>query len=151
MSNTHTHFNPNQPLYGPVSVVKIFEKITSNETIYQKIIELGSLNKNFPHDQILPENLVSGCQSTVYLYSYSIDNKLFFESTSDALISSGLAFIASKAYSGLTAEEILKTPPSFVEAIGLNHNLTPSRSNGLQSMISLIKQKALHFYIKSTK
>ncbi|MBM3207380.1 MAG: SufE family protein [Chlamydiae bacterium] len=141
----------NSSLYGSKSIVKIFEKITSNEMIYQKIIELGSLNKNFPHDQIISENLVSGCQSTVYLYSYSIDNKLFFESTSDALISSGLAFIAAKAYSGLTAEEILKTPPSFIEEIGLHSNLTPSRSNGLQSMISLIKQKALQHYMKTSK
>ena len=132
---------------GIDKLIELFNNTRTNEEIYQKIIELGSLNKNFPLEKKIEENLVNGCQSTVYLHLRTINNILYFESTSDALISSGLAYLATTAYSGLSAEEVLKTPPTFIEKIKLNTNLTPNRSNGLQSIISLIKQKALQFYM----
>lgn len=95
-----------------------------------------------------PENIVKGCQSTVYLHSYREGDKIFFETEADALISAGLAALLVMVYSGETAETILKCPPTFLDELGITASLTPSRANGLHSMHLRMKQDALKWLLK---
>lgn len=130
-------------------VIDWFACCHDEQARYQKIIELGAKLPPFPQEHKTAKNIVSGCQSIVYLHcSQKEDGKLYFEASSEALISSGLAMLALSAYSGLLPEEILQTPANFVEELGLGKSLTPGRSNGLLSMLTLIKQKSLLYYLK---
>lgn len=132
------------------NVVALFAGCPDEQARYQKIIELGAKLPPFPKEQKIPENIVNGCQSIVYLHcTQKEDGKLYFEAASEALISSGLAMLALAAYSGLSPEEILQTPAKFVEELGLGKSLTPGRSNGLLSMLTLIKQKSLLYCLKN--
>lgn len=112
---------------------------------YKKIIEMG---KNMPKLDIqhkVPENIVKGCQSIMYLYSYLDEGRLYFIADSEALISAGLASILIYVYNGETAETVLTCPPTFLDDLGLSASLTPSRANGLYSVHLRMKQEALKF------
>lgn len=133
-------------------IINYFVNCPDEQAKYQKIIELGSNLPEFPSEQKRAENIVSGCQSIVYLHcAQDEEGRLFFTAYSEALISAGLAALAIAAYSGLFPEEILQTPPRFAEEIGLAKSLTPGRSNGLLSMLTLIKQKSLQIYLNKSK
>lgn len=121
----------------------------SEEKKYEKIIEMG---KNLPPLAIqdkIPENFVKGCQSTMYLKSRLEDGKVYFTADSDALISAGLAAILLQVYNGETPETILKCPPTYLEELGINASLSPSRANGLYSIHLRMKQDALKLYMQS--
>ena len=74
-----------------------------------------------------------------------------FEAEADALISAGLAALLIRAYNGETPEVVLKCPPSFIEELGINASLTPSRSNGLYSLHLQMKQEALRLLMEKEK
>lgn len=120
-----------------------FGACNSEELKYEKLIELGKGLSGLPEEYKIPTNLVSGCQSMMYLHSDYRDGKVYFQGNSDALISAGLAAILIEVYSGETPEAILKCPPTFIEELGINASLTPSRANGLYSIHLHMKQKAL--------
>ena len=105
---------------------------------YRYIIDLGKQLPDFPEEWMTDTYKVRGCQSQVWLKPDSQDGRLVFRAASDAAIVSGLIAILLKIYSDRTPEEILATPPSFIEGIGLDEHLSPSRSNGLHSMINKI-------------
>lgn len=115
----------------------------SPEQIYQKLIELGKTLPPFNATWEIEENLVSGCQSVMYLHCEVKDDKLYFHAKSDALISAGLAALMCEKYSGMRAEEVLKTPPAFLDELGIPASLTPGRANGLASLFLKMKQQAL--------
>ena len=129
-------------------VRKFFKNSVTQEQKYEKIIELG--RKLPPFAEILkkPENLVRGCQSTTYLHASLKNNLVYFEMTSDALISAGLASLLLQVYNQETPEAILKCPPAFLEELGINASLTPSRANGLYSMHLRMKQEALRLLVE---
>lgn len=127
------------------SVKRDFAQLTSEEEKYQKIIALGRAMHPLPPEAKTPENVVKGCQSTMYLASSYRDGKIFFEAESDALISSGLASLLIQVYSGESPETILKCPPNYLEEIGISASLTPNRANGLYSIHLRMKQDALRF------
>ncbi len=102
---------------------------------YRYIIDLGRQLPDFPEEWMTDEFKVRGCQSQVWLVPEHKDGRIVFHATSDAAIVSGLIAILLRIYSNRSAAEILATPPSFVEGIGLDEHLSPSRSNGLHSMI----------------
>lgn len=102
---------------------------------YRHIIDLGKLLPPFPEEWMNDVYKVKGCQSQVWLKPETIDGRLKFHAASDAAIVSGLIAILLRLYSDRTPEEILATPPSFIEGIGLDEHLSPSRSNGLHAMI----------------
>ena len=102
---------------------------------YRYIIDLGKELPPFPEDWMTDEFKVKGCQSQVWLVPEHKNGRLTFHAASDAAIVSGLIAILLKIYSDRTPQEILATPPSFIEGIGLDEHLSPSRSNGLHSMI----------------
>lgn len=150
MRNASSH--PNSYLLTPSQelVINSFQEITDPQEKYKKIIELGLQAPLLSQDQRTDSNLVSGCQSTVYLNAIeSSDGKLYFSAYSEALISAGLAWIATQFYSGLTPEQVLQTSPIFIEHLQLNQSLTPGRSNGLVSMIDLIKKKSIQIYMRT--
>lgn len=129
------------------ALLKLFADLPSEEMKYQKIIELGRSQLPLPEEHKISENVVLGCQSTMYLYAFLKEGKVFFQTSSDALISAGLAAILIAVYSGETPETILKCPPDYLEKLGIHASLTPSRSNGLYSIHLRMKQDALKFLI----
>ncbi len=85
---------------------------------------------------------MQGCQSQVWLVADGDANRLVFRAISDSAIVSGLIALLLRVYSGRSAQEIVDTEPSYIEAIGLAKHLSPTRSNGLAAMLSTIKQYA---------
>lgn len=129
-------------------IKSVFKTLPSEDLKYQKIIEFGrELVPLAPKDKI-PENIVKGCQSTMYLRSQLVNGLIFFNADSDALISAGLAAILIKVYSGEAADTILKCPPDYLEDLGISASLTPNRANGLYSIHLRMKQDALKFYMQ---
>ncbi len=115
---------------------------------YQLLIDLGSEQEPLPKEYITENNLIEGCQSRVWLQADFVDGKVIYRAESDALIVKGIIALLIKVYSGHTPEEILSSEPYFVEAIGLKEHLSPTRSNGLLSMIKQMRLYALAFKAK---
>lgn len=109
---------------------------------YQYIIDLGRKLPEFPEAEKTEGNKIRGCQSQVWLITRAEGDRLHFQAISDSAIVSGLIAILMRVYSGRKAREIIDTPPDFVAAIGLDEHLSPTRSNGLHSMIRAIRQAA---------
>lgn len=123
-----------------------FSSCRTAEERYQKIIELGQQSKQTNDDIKIPENIVDGCQSIVYLGCKQSEGKLFFETASDALITSGLGVLLTHVYSGEIPEVILKSEPRYLEELGIVASLSPNRANGLYSLHLRMKQEALKRY-----
>lgn len=115
---------------------------------YQLLIDLGSELPPLDEQYKTDNNLIEGCQSRVWLQADFIDGKVFFRAESDALIVKGIVALLIKVYSGHTPDEILSSDLYFVEAIGLKEHLSPTRSNGLLSMIKQMRLYALAFKAK---
>lgn len=128
-------------------VKNLFQSVSSPEEKYQKIIELGRQLPPMDAQYKIPENIVKGCQSIVYLYSSCSNGKIYFSASSDALISAGLAALLIKAYSGLAPDVILKEKPLFLEELHIYSSLSPSRSNGLANMYLRMQKDALKYLI----
>jgi len=109
---------------------------------YQYIIDLGKKLPEFPDDWRTEENRIHGCQSQVWLKTDQNSDRLEFRAISDSAIVSGLIAILMRVYSGKNAREIIATSPDFIKEIGLDEHLSPTRSNGLNSMIQVIKGAA---------
>ncbi|MBT8422632.1 MAG: SufE family protein [Gammaproteobacteria bacterium] len=109
---------------------------------YQYLIDLGRKLPAFPDDYKTEEYRLHGCQSQVWLRADGNRAQLEFSAISDSAIVSGLIAVLMRVYSGRSAEEILNTPPDFIDAIGLDAHLSPTRSNGLHAMIDAIKGHA---------
>lgn len=109
---------------------------------YEYIIDLGKSLDSFPESSKTDEKLIKGCQSRVWLDWKTEDGKLYFQADSDAIITRGIISLLIRIYSGRTPEEILSSDFSVVEKIGLKQNLSPTRANGLLSMIDTIRSAA---------
>ena len=109
---------------------------------YEYLIELGKSLKDYPETDKTDDYLIKGCQSRVWL-NYKVENgRIYFNADSDAIITKGIISLLIKIYSGRTPEEILSSDFSVVDRIGLKENLSPTRANGLVSMIAKIKETA---------
>jgi cysteine desulfuration protein SufE len=150
------NFLQNDPIYFESCIIKqeelkkYFYHIAKVEDKYEKLIALGRQLFPLSDEHKVPENLVHGCQSQVYLRSYLKEGKVIFEAASEALISAGLAALLIAVYSGEEPGVILKCPPSYLETLGIHASLTPSRSNGLSSIYLRMKQEALKFLLCKT-
>ncbi len=109
---------------------------------YEYLIELGKNLDAFPEEKKTEERLIKGCQSRVWLDSEERDGRLYFTADSDAIITKGIISLLISVYSGCTKEEIAADDFGFVAEIGLKDNLSPTRANGLVSMIERIKELA---------
>ena len=109
---------------------------------YEYLIELGKSLTDSPDNAQTDDKLIKGCQSRVWL-DYTVEGeKIFFNADSDAIITKGIISLLIGLYSGRTPQEILSSDFSVVEKIGLKENLSPTRSNGLVSMIAKIREIA---------
>ena len=106
---------------------------------YQYLIDLGRRLPEFPDALRTEENRIRGCQSQVWFVAEKKDGHLEFQAISDAAIVSGLIALLLRVYSGRRPQEILNTPPDFVAALQLESHLSPTRSNGLSSMLTAIR------------
>lgn len=109
---------------------------------YEYIIELGKNLGDYPQEKKTDEHLIKGCQSRVWLDARKEDDRIYFTADSDAIITKGIISLLISIYSGATAAEILESDFSVVEKIGLRENLSPTRANGLVSMIETIRNIA---------
>jgi cysteine desulfuration protein SufE len=112
---------------------------------YEYIIELG---KNLPliKEEFKTENnLIKGCQSKVWLQGEQNDDTIVFTADSDAILTKGIIAILIRTFSNQSAKDILEADMDFIDKIGLKEHLSPTRANGLVSMIKNIKMYALAF------
>jgi cysteine desulfuration protein SufE len=109
---------------------------------YEYLIELGKSLEPFPDEKKTEDRLIKGCQSRVWLDAEERDGMLYFSADSDAIITKGIISLLISVYSGRTREEIAADDFGFVAEIGLKENLSPTRANGLVSMIDTIKNLA---------
>lgn len=109
---------------------------------YEYLIELGKALAPYPEEKKTDDRLIKGCQSRVWLDAQMSGGALVFSADSDAVITRGIISLLVGVYSGRTPQEILSDDFSFLETIGLKENLSPTRANGLLSMIETIRKKA---------
>ena len=109
---------------------------------YEYLIELGKNLEAYPEELKTEDRLIKGCQSRVWLDYELRDGKLFFRADSDAIITKGIISLLIGVYSGRTAREIADDDFSFVDRLGLRENLSPTRANGLASMIETLRRTA---------
>ena len=110
---------------------------------YEYLIDLGKNLEAYPEEFKTEYKLIKGCQSRVWLDYKVQDGRIYFRADSDALITKGIISLLISVYSGRTPEEIASSDFGFIEKIGLKENLSPTRANGLASMIATIKAVAL--------
>ena len=109
---------------------------------YEYLIELGKNLEVFPVELKTDDRLIKGCQSRVWLDTRVENGRLYFRADSDAIITKGIISLLIQVYNGRTAEEIVSDNFDFIEQIGLKQNLSPTRANGLNSMIETIRREA---------
>jgi cysteine desulfuration protein SufE len=112
---------------------------------YEYIIDLG---KNLPlidESKQIDENIIKGCQSKVWLFAEKKDNKILYTANSDAILTKGIIALLIRTFSNQSPEAILAADTFFIDKIGLKEHLSPTRANGLVSMIKQIKMYALAF------
>ena len=124
------------------SISEEFEIFDTWMEKYEYIIDLGKKLENFPSDQMIDENKVHGCQSSVWFVTSLEDGLFRCKATSDSAIVSGLIALLLRIYDNQKPSEIIETEPKFISMIGLNEHLSPTRNNGLNLMISRIKKDA---------
>ena len=109
---------------------------------YEYLIDLGRNLEAFPEERKTEDRLIKGCQSRVWLDTTVEGDRLYFRADSDAIITKGIISLLIGVYSGRTAREIAEDDFSFVDQLGLRENLSPTRANGLASMIETLRRTA---------
>jgi cysteine desulfuration protein SufE len=115
---------------------------------YSYLIEMGEEVEPLTEEQKSKQNLISGCQSQLWLVSEYEDGKVFFKTDSDAIITKGIARVMTRVFNGATPSEIIDNDLAFLDRIGLKEHLSPTRANGLNSMIKQMKLYAVVFKTK---
>ena len=140
------------------SIGEMEEEIVSEFTVfdewldkYEYLIELGKELESINESDKTDDNLIRGCQSRVWLVCRSCGGRLWFGADSDAVITKGIISLLLKVYNGQKYDDIIASDFSFIERIGLKENLSPTRANGLLSMIKQIKAYALAYKEKETQ
>ncbi|MFA8451555.1 MAG: SufE family protein [Bacteroidales bacterium] len=118
---------------------------------YNYLIEMGKSLEVIDPKYKIENNLISGCQSRVWLHAEPKDDKLIFTADSDAVITRGIVSLLVRVLSNQTPDSIIKADMAFVDEVGLKEHLSPTRSNGLMSMIKQMKLYAMAFKLKMEK
>lgn len=126
-------------------LVEEFEIFDDWMSRYEYVIDLGKQLPEFPEEWKTEENKIKGCQSQVWLNIQMRDGKMHIDGNSDAAIVSGLVAIVLRVYSDQSPQDILDAKPDFIADIGFTDHLSPTRSNGLHSMLRTIYQRAGSF------
>ena len=115
---------------------------------YSYLIELGKDCPVIDEKDKTESNLIKGCQSRVWLSCQQRDGRLYFAADSDAVITKGIISLLIRTFDGQTPQDILDADLSFIDVIGLKEHLSPTRSNGLTSMLKQMKMYALAYSMK---
>lgn len=115
---------------------------------YQLLIDMGNSLQPLEEKYKTEQNLIEGCQSRVWLQADFRNGKIEFQAESDAIIVKGIVSLLIRVLSGHTPDEILESDLHFIDAIGLKEHLSPTRSNGLLSMVKQMRLYALAFKTK---
>ncbi|GEP91753.1 cysteine desulfuration protein SufE [Chitinophaga terrae (ex Kim and Jung 2007)] len=129
-------------------IISDFSMMGNWEDKYEYIIQLGKELPLIPEEFKTPDNLIKGCQSRVWLHTELKDGKLYFTADSDAVITKGLVSLMIHVLSGHTPQDIATADIFFIDAIGLSSHLSPTRSNGLLSMLKQMKLYAIAYQAK---
>lgn len=116
---------------------------------YQYVIDLGKTLPLINEQYKTEDNIIKGCQSKVWLHGEQNDGKIVFTADSDAILTKGIIAILIRTFSNQKASDILEADTKFIDDIGLKEHLSPTRANGLVSMIKQIKMYALAFNAKN--
>jgi cysteine desulfuration protein SufE len=133
------------------NIIDEFSALTDWTERYKRIIAMGRELQPLDEQYKVEENLVRGCQSQVWLHTDLTDGRVVFEADSDAAITKGLVALMVRFYSNRTPETIIQTSPAFIKKIGMQEHLSPTRSNGLASMVKQMKIYAMAYKAKSTQ
>jgi len=131
------------------SIIESFSVFDDWLDKYNYLIELGKEMPLIGEKYKIQNNLISGCQSRVWLHARYEDGKIFFTADSDAVITRGLVSLLIRVLNGRTPDEIMEAKMDFIDKIGLKEHLSPTRSNGLTSMVKQMKLYALAFKAKN--
>lgn len=115
---------------------------------YNYLIEMGKEVPRIDERFKTNNHLISGCQSRVWLHAENRDGKVYFTADSDAVITKGIVNLLIRVFSGQSPEAILEANTDFIEQIGLEEHLSPTRSNGLVSMVKQMKLYAQVYKLK---
>lgn len=126
-------------------IIEEFEMFDDWMQKYEHLIDLGKSMPVIDEKYKTEEKLIKGCQSRVWMHSEIKDGKVYFTADSDAIITKGMVALMIRVLSGHTPDEIINTKLDFVEKVGLTKHLSPTRSNGLLSMIKQMKLDALAY------
>lgn len=128
-------------------IVRLFQAVGEQRARYQQLLYYGQKLKPLGKEFCTPENKVNGCVSQVWVVcELREDGRVYFEAESDSALTKGLAALLVEGLSGATPVEILKVSPDFVQKLGLQQSLTPSRSNGFLNMLRLMQKKTMQAY-----
>lgn len=126
-------------------IVDEFSMFEDWDERFQYVIDLGKELPLIENEFKTDENTIKGCQSKVWLHAEQREDMVFFSADSDAIITKGIIAILIRAFSNQKASDILAADTNFIDQIGLREQLSPTRANGLVSMIKQIKMYALAF------
>lgn len=126
-------------------IIEEFEMFGDWTDRYEHIIELGKTLPLIKEEEKRDDLLIKGCQSRVWLKSDYEDGKIVLTSDSDAIITKGIIAILIRVFSNQTPEDIINSDMDFIDAIGLKEHLSPTRANGLVSMMNQIKMYAVAY------
>ncbi len=132
-------------------IIDEFSFFENWEERYEYLIELGKSLKTLPEDKKSDDKVIKGCQSTVWLDAEMDGEYLVFQADSDAILPKGLAAILVRMYNHQKPVDILNSDSKFIEEIGLQEFLSPTRANGLLAMIKQFKFYAIAFQAKNKK
>jgi cysteine desulfuration protein SufE len=119
------------------------------EQKYEYIIDLGKSLTPIEDSEKNDNNLIKGCQSKVWILPEYKEGKLYFQADSDGILPKGIVALLVSIYSGHATQEILDSDFKFIEEIGLQEFLSPTRANGLMAMTKQIKYYAVAYQMKS--
>ena len=129
-------------------IIREFKALGDWPERYKYIIKLGQKLDPLDEKYKTDDNLVRGCQSQVWLHTELDDDKVIFKADSDAAITKGLVALMVRFYSDENPDDILSNNPDFIQKIGMQEHLSPTRSNGLASMIKQMKIYAMAYKSK---
>lgn len=131
-------------------IIEEFEMFGDDwEQKYEHLIELGKSLPLIDAKYKTEEHIIKGCQSKVWLHSEIVDEKIVYTADSDAIITKGMVALMIRVLSNQTADDIISADVNFINTIGLKEHLSPTRANGLLSMIKQMKLDALALKAKA--
>ncbi len=118
---------------------------------YGYLIEIGNNLEAIDESYKTEKYLIEGCQSKVWVHAEQVDGRIYYKADSDAIIVKGIVALLIRVLNGQKASDIVDTSLPFIEAIGLQEHLSPTRSNGLLAMVKQMKMYALAFHTMNNK